>query len=162
MDAATRRIEINQMTLGTGVIFFGIWSLARAFLTFFMVDDDEITQMNDSTIKTTVYVILMIFAFVLTFLQLYVGVSARSEGLGRQKPIAYRVIISLIILSYFLSILLEIVGIFVVDSSYYISLFVSIVIDATLFVCLIEMLINSVQLKKIRNKAITVDNGGVR
>ena len=39
-------MEINLLTLGTGIIIFGVWSFVRAALTIFVFDNDIATQVT--------------------------------------------------------------------------------------------------------------------
>lgn len=155
MDAKTRRIEINQITLGTGVVWFSLWFAIRTALTLFVFSDDVEIE-GGLAVKIIAYILIGIFIGTICLLHYYIGRSAKKEGRGKRKSIAYLIVTVITAIIYIVSMGYDIAILFT-KADDLISTLVSTAIDVTTLICLIEIVINSIRLRKIRR----TENGGV-
>ncbi len=151
LGAKKRRLENNLVTLGTGIIAFGLWAFIKLLLTVIFVGSAyfEDTAEEDrlvAVIATWVVAILNLLMYV------WLGFSARAEGKGKQKKPFYLIIVGMISLYSITVILLE---------AYYLltefnhiedtlTFFVTIIIDVTRMIFLIELIYSSVSLRIIK------------
>ena len=159
MNPAIRRMEINLLTLGTGIIIFGVWSFVRAALTIFVFDNDIATQVTED-IKVITYVLLVV-ATVLGFLgQLFIGLSARTEAKGKKKKSGFYLVLCCIgVILSFLIIVAEISTLISQAGTGFVSILAAIIVDATAVVCSIELMINSMRLRRVRKNNPDWKNG---
>ena len=104
MEKKLRRSQVSLVTLGFGVILFGVWSVIKSLLYFRTgLFDDLDTQVEPEQLLfvklvTVAFVALIVFAD-LGF-RLKIGLSARAEGMGRRQKSGYLVPAALIVLSF--------------------------------------------------------------
>ena len=149
--AKTRRLEINQMTLGTGVVIFGIWSLIRMGLTLFIFNDGMDAEF-DPDYRTLSLAIVWVATILLFLLYAYVGLSARSEGRGKRKSVAFLIWSGFALFLYIISLVFEVSAMFEEEKGIF-SMVASLIIDITSIVCMLEMMVGSVKLRKLRKAA---------
>lgn len=147
LEPIIRKTEINLITLGSGVILFGLWTLVKFLLTILFADKND----NDYA------AFFSLSAWVLTLIEFslrcYIGFSARSEGQGKRKGVLYLVITSIIIFFYFAIIALEIAILFI-SPEYIFYVIIALIIDSTSTIFLIELMINSVRLRRLRKQTV--------
>lgn len=148
MDAKIRKTEINLITLGTGVIFFGVWTLVKSLVSFFLLDTELHENLSEEMITFTIITFwaLIAVSFILNF---YVGVSARALGKGKNKSSFFLVVAGIIIFFRSILVLLEIIAA-IFDHGDSINLIITAFIDITTIVFLVELMVYSIRLKKIR------------
>ncbi len=148
MDAKTRKTEINLITLGTGVIFFGLWTLVKSLVSFFLLDAELRENLSDEMIFYTkiIFWSLIAVSFLLNF---YVGLSARSLGKGKNKSSFFLVVAGIIVFFRSILVVIEILAA-IFDHGDTINLLISAFIDITTIVFLVELMVNAIRLKKIR------------
>lgn len=148
MDAKTRKTAINLITLGTGVIFFGIWTLVKSLVSFILLDAELHENLTEEMILFTKIFFWALIA-VSFILNLYVGLSARALGKGKNKSSFFLVVAGIIV--FFRSIIaaIELIGAFL-DYGDTINLIITAFIDITTIVFLVELMVYSIRLKKIR------------
>ncbi|MCR4604996.1 MAG: hypothetical protein K5639_03250 [Eubacterium sp.] len=156
MDAKTRRLSINLITLGTGVIVFGLWSFIRFALTVF-VYNDGIVDLIPPELKPVIYSFLMVFAIIIFLLEFYIGFSARKDGKGKRKSIAYIIVTGFVVVTYITVDVFDIFRLFSNESGlvYAVS---SVIIEITATICIAEMMISSIMLRSIRKKQKKEEN----
>lgn len=158
MEAVKNKIEINLITGGTGLMFFGLWTFIKFFLTsvFLGVEYDNNTNTSEE-IKVTATIISIIIVGIVSALFCYVGLSARAEGKGKKKSIMYLIVNGFILFFCILIIILETASlIFGVNI---ITIIITIIIDATAAFFMLDVMINSIKLRKIRRQKR--DGGGL-
>ena len=153
MEAKFRKLENDLVTIGTGVVILSLWTLFKTFL-YVIVYWNEIKALTDALQPFEAALTLgLVFAAVLIeyVLHSYIGLSARSEGAGKRKRPVYLIVAGVIVVLYFALVLFELLFLFIAD---YFSLttLVSIVIDATSFAFLIDMISSSLRLRKLRKQ----------
>ena len=159
MNANIRRMEINLMTLGTGVILFAIWTFIRSALTLFLFNDD-IRDLIPPHLSVWVYSFVFIITVIAFLFELYIGISARNEARGKRKSVLYLIFSVIGIASYFAVSVAEFIAIFSPGERGIIALITTFIIEITATVCLTEMLINSIRLRKIRKNLSLGEKGG--
>ena len=87
--------------------------------------------------------------FISFLIRCYVGFSARSEGKGKHKSVLYLVFAGLITFVYFFVIVCECVY-FVVGNERIVTVIVTLIIDVTSLVFLVELMVNSIKIRKLR------------
>ena len=153
MEAKIRKLENNLVTLGTGIFILSLWTLFKTVL-FDIVNWGEIKNaskslppMVSSLVIGAVYVALIIEFL----LHSYIGLSARSEGQGKKKTPVYLFVTGFIIILYSAIILLELLTLFLFRE-HFLTLAVSMVIDATVLFFMIDMTFSSVRLRKLKKQ----------
>ena len=147
MSAIKNKIEINLITTGTGLMFFGLWTFIKFFLTtvFLGVEYDDNTS---DEVKLIATIIAIIAVAIVSALFCYVGLSARAEGKGKKKSVVYLIVNGFILFFHILIIILETVSLLFGVNIF--TIVVTIIIDATAAVLMLEVMINSIKLRKIR------------
>ena len=148
MDAKTRKTAINLITLGTGVVFFGIWTLVKSLVSFILLDAELHENLTEEMILFTKIFFWSLIG-VSFILNLYVGLSARALGKGKNTSSFFLVVAGIIV--FFRSIIaaIELIGAFL-DYGDTINLIIAAFIDITTIVFLVELMVYSIRLKKIR------------
>ena len=82
-------------------------------------------------------------------LRCFIGLSARAEGKGKRKSVLYLVFTGIIMLVYSFLIIFEAVY-FMVQLKHIFTMIVTLIIDVTSLVFLIELMINSIRIRKLR------------
>lgn len=159
MDAMTRRLEINLMTLGTGFALFGLWTLIRSGLTLF-VFNDEINQIVTDDMRVPVYAVVFAAIVLLFLFHAYIGISARSDGKGKKKTPLYLVLAGIGCLLYVGTIASDIFLMITSQESGLVTEIATIIIDITTTICLIELMISGIRLRRIRKAGPDEEKGG--
>ena len=155
MEKELRRRRISLMTLGSGVIAFGVWSLLKTFLYLWVdpipMDFEDIPPEFRHIAVIIGYVLVGIFMAIDLSLRLYLGRSARAAGRGTKKSCAYIVVAVLLLASSAVSLILIL---FSKDGGrtsnqsvmdYYVSLFV----EFTSMSILAELVYTAIRVKKL-------------
>lgn len=148
MDVTIRKLENNLITLGTGVIVFGFWSFIKFILTA-VATGSQMWEDIDEGSKTTVIIATWIFVILYALVYLWVGMSARAEGNGKHKRIFYLIVIGTIAAFSIIIIAVEILGIIYLNTSIG-TMIITLIIDATRMVFLIELLCSAIKLRKLK------------
>ena len=152
MDAYMRKLQNDLVTLGTGIVILSIWTLVKAVLYCVVYWNDIVSSVsaNDLGPLLAIIIAMLILEFVL---HSYVGLTARSEGNGAKKSIVYLVFTVIIILLYAVMIITEFVSMFLTEGIILTDI-ITIVIDSTSLAFLLNMLVSSLRLRKLK-KSIT-------
>ena len=147
MSAIKNKIEINLITTGTGLMFFGLWTFIKFFLTivFLGVEYDDNTS---DEVKLIATIIAIIAVAIVSALFCYVGLSARAEGKGKKKSVVYLIVNGFILFFHILIIILEAAALLFGENI--LTIIITMIIDATAAVLMLEVMINSIKLRKIR------------
>lgn len=154
MGAKTRRLENNLVTLGTGIIAFGLWAFIKLILTVLFLGS---AYFEDSPEEQRLAVIIATWVVAVLTLLMYgwLGLSARAEGNGKKKKPVYLFFVGMISVYSFAVILIETVYLIteINEIEDPLSLFITIIIDVTRMIFLFELIYSSVTLRKIRKQA---------
>ena len=147
MSAIKNKIEINLITTGTGLMFFGLWTFIKFFLTivFLGVEYDDNTS---DEVKLIATIIAIIAVAIVSALFCYVGLSARAEGKGKKKSVVYLIVNGFLLFFHILIIILEAAALLFGENI--LTIIITMIIDATAAVLMSEVMINSIKLRKIR------------
>lgn len=147
MSAIKNKIEINLITTGTGLMFFGLWTFIKFFLTtvFLGIEYDDNTS---DEVKLIATIITIIAVAIVSALFCYVGLSARAEGKGKKKSVVYLIVNGFILFFHILIIILEAAALLFGENI--LTIIITMIIDATAAVLMSEVMINSIKLRKIR------------
>lgn len=157
MGAKIRRLENNLMTLGTGVIAFGAWQLAKTMLSVFLFER-EVLGVIETTDRTQFIITLWTYVILDFLSRCFIGFSARSESRGKRKLPVYLVLTALLITITVLGIVAEtIVGFSAPDQ--HAGFITTVIIDLTSLVFLAELFGSSVMLRRLRKKPPVTEGG---
>ena len=148
MGAKIRRTQDNLYVLGTSVIVFGMWNLLK-FAIYFFVSPSEIKKETGDENYFIAVIVLWSMFFVSFLLRCFIGFSARAEGKGKRKSVFYLVLAGIIALVYCTLIAFE-AAYFIAEHNHIFTSVVTLIIDVTSLVFLIELMVNSIKIRKLR------------
>ena len=148
-DIKLRRYENLLTVSGVGVIALGLWSVIKTILLLFF-RDDLLADMPDDPLAWVILYIMIGFILLIIFLiHLFVGLSARSEGFGKKKGYLYIVVAIFMVLFSLASIVMIFVN---TNESSLLEMIVSLIVEATALIVMIELLVAAFTVKKLRKK----------
>ena len=154
-QARVRRLQDTLGIVGVGVIAFGAWTLAKTILFLFLYNEGSIRQLyglNDELPMEVFYIVFAVFSLFDMMVRLYVGLSARAEGLGKRKGSAYLVVAALMVA-------LSVAGLVFMafsESSGSPSLFdliMTVIIEVTSIATLVLMIFSAIRLRQLSGQA---------
>ena len=148
LEAKNRRTEDNLFVLGTSVMAFGLWNLIK-FTVYFFVNAEDIKQVAGEKYFMFAVIITWTIFFISFLLRCFIGFSARAEGKGKRKNVFYLVLTGIIIFVNLTLIIFETVY-FSTQLEYIFTMIVTLIIDITSFMLLLELMINSIRVRKLR------------
>jgi len=156
METELRRRRSELLTLGYGIIAFGLWSVLKTYLYTWVdpiikeIDTEEQYKMAATILA---YVMISIILAADFGLRLYVGMSARAEGMGKKKGRAYIVVAALML---FVSVMLWLASLGFVQSraekEALMDYIVSMVVDLTSIAILARLVYNAVKVRQLRRQ----------
>ena len=154
MGAKTRRLENNLVTLGTGVIAFGLWAFIKLLLTVMFLGSAYFADSPEEQ-RLAVVISTWVIAVLTVLMYVWLGMSARAEGKGKHVKPVYLFFAGMICVYGFAMILLETFYLITdfIDIDDPLILVITIFIDVTRMVFLIQLIYSSVALRKIRKQA---------
>ena len=155
MEKELRRRRINLMTLGSGVIAFGVWSVLKTFL-YMWVDSytfefPDISPEFLAIAKLIAYAMMAFFMLIDLALRAYIGLSARNVGMGKKRGRAYIILAAFLLgmslVSWVLMLVNHMSSRMENQSAmdYYVSLFV----ELTSGVILADLIYTAVRIRKL-------------
>lgn len=156
MQKEIRRCNDHLVSIGTGVTLFGIWTVIRLVVSIFLERKNifgdleaEVTEELTISILTIIFWgLIIIMALLILALHLFIGLSARAEGLGRKKKIGYLIFTGIFIVLYCILIPLEIVHFNTTFESVTNGV-VTLFIDTSVLVTLAELMYNAIRVRKL-------------
>ena len=155
MEQELRRRQVTLVTLGTGVILFGVWSVVKSLLYFrtnLFADLD--TQVEPELLPYMLATVVIVALFVLADLgiRLKIGRRARAEGMGRRQKNGYLLLAALIVL---VNITGDLLGVYYIvkngvpeqSGPDYV---VSVLVDLSSTVLLAELIVTALRVRKLR------------
>ena len=156
MEKELRRKQVTLVTLGTGVILFGVWSVVKSLLYFrtglFADLDAQIEPELLPYIKLVTVVIVALFVLADLGIRLKIGRRARAEGMGRRQKNGYLILAALIVL---VNITGDLLGVYYIvkngvpeqSGPDYV---VSVLVDLSSTILLAELIITVLRVRKLR------------
>ena len=156
METELRRRRSELLTLGYGIIAFGLWSVLKTYL-YTWVDpimrEADVTVENRTAAAIVAYIMITMVLAVDFGLRLYVGMSARAEGMGKKKGRGYIVVAALMLL---VSVLLWFASIGYIqnraEDESLMDYIVSMVVDLTSIAILARLVYNAVKVRQLRRE----------
>ena len=155
MEKELRRKQVTLVTLGTGVILFGVWSVVKSLLYFRTnlfadLDTQAEPELLPYMLATVVIVALSVLADL--GIRLKIGRRARAEGMGRRQKNGYLILAALIVL---VNITGDLLGVYYIvkngvpeqSGPDYI---VSVLVDLSSTILLAELIITVLRVRKLR------------
>ncbi len=150
-----RTFRKNQDTLvatGNGILAFGFWGIIKTilylivrrkeFLKEFYIPADE-TGLGRDQIETIIvilfFAVLVFSVLLVTWAHTYVGLHARSEGLGRKHSSVYLFIAGILLLSSVTSVCYEIWTIAAGSEDSW-DMIASLIVDLTMIITIAQMI----------------------
>ena len=149
MEVKIRRLESNMITIGTGIIAFGFWGFIKFILSYLLLGAQSV-GIADDEFRTVIAVSVWGFAILTPLVYLWIGLSARAEGRGKRKSILYLLMVGWIIFFSSIVLLLELYSLTAMKDWF--EIIVTLIIDLTRFVFLIELMVYSISLRKLRKQ----------
>ncbi len=155
MEAKKRRLENNLVTLGTGIIAFGLWAFIKLLLTVFFLGNAYFKDTAEED-RLAALIVTLVVAVLMLLMYVWLGLSARAEGKGKKKNPFYLIVVGLISLFNIVTIPLSILYLLTEFNEIEdpLTVFVTIIIDVTTMIFLIQLIYSSVLLRKIRKNEI--------
>ena len=155
MEKELRRKQVTLVTLGTGVILFGVWSVVKSLLYFrtnLFADLD--TQVEPELLPYMLATVVIVALFVLADLgiRLKIGRRARAEGMGRRQKNGYLILAALIVL---VNIIGDLLGVYYivkngVPEQSGLDYVVSVLVDLSSTALLAELIVTALRVRKLR------------
>lgn len=152
MDARIRRVKVDLMTIGTGVIAFGAWTFIKCALSVLMIGVKYDETLSDAEI-TALNIVMWIMMILIFLIHFYIGVCARAESRDKRKTAFYLILTGLVSIFELAMLISEIVLLFTTADNT-ISLIVTLIIDTTSLVFMAELMINAVRLRRWRKRRL--------
>lgn len=149
MDVKIRKLESNLTTIGTGIIAFGFWGFLKFILSYLFLGAQSVGIDGDEYI-TVIAVFVWAVAILIPLVYLWIGMSARAEGRGKRKSALYLFMVGWIIFVSTIAILLELYSLSKLKDWF--EIIVTLIIDLTRYVFLIELMVYSITLRKLRKE----------
>ncbi len=157
MEREIRRCRDNLVSIGTGVSMFGIWTAVRIVMTIILERRELISESQNHTdadlsiIAFVLWVVTAFISFTVLGIHLYIGLSARTEGLDGKKRTGYLVADGVYLAVYCAGIIAELVKF---NDCFEKALhgIVTVFIDITVAVTLTELMTNAVRSRKLTEK----------
>ena len=144
-----RKTEDNLITIGNGVMLFGVWTLLKSILTF-IIFGSELDETLPFAVKAVATVIIWAVILLDTGGRIYIGYAARCEG-RREKKLPYLGFTGFLLLVYIIAVILEIV-LLVTLAEEIVYMLIVLVIDVTSLIFLLQLMINSVKIRRLRKQ----------
>ena len=156
METELRRRRSELLTLGYGIIAFGLWSVLKTYLYTWVdpiIREADVTAENRTAAVIVAYIMITMVLAVDFGLRLYVGMSARAEGMGKKKGRGYIVVAALMLL---ISVLLWFLSLGYIQSraenDSLMDYIISMVVDLTSIAILARLVYNAVKVRQLRRQ----------
>ena len=144
-----RRYQNLLVVSGLGVIIFGLWSVLKTILLFFLNEEELDDYPNDPFFRVILFALVAAALLIEFLIRLFVGLSARAEGFGKKKGYAYIVIAVLLALASLESLVLIFIE---ADYETITELVVSVIVEATSLIVTIELMVAAFTVKKLKKE----------
>ena len=149
MDVKIRKLESDLTTIGTGIIAFGFWGFLKFILSYLFLGAQSVGIDGDEYI-TVIAIFVWAVAILIPLVYLWIGMSARAEGRGKRKSALYLFMVGWIIFVSTIAILMELYSLSKLKDWF--EIIVTLIIDLTRYVFLIELMVYSISLRKLRKE----------
>lgn len=152
-----RKDENTLVVIGGGVIAFGVWSVVRTVMEVILRMEElqgmsgmaGMTGLERLAAEIIMWVVVAILVGVDMSIRLFIGLSARSEGMGRKKGQAYVAVAGILAVFYVVIWLAEMAG-FHGSEQLYLSQIAAMLLDFSSSAVLVELVFTAVRVKRAR------------
>ena len=149
-QAHVRQLQETLTVVGAGVIAFASWSLVKTILMFLLLDEGgqrEMLGISDALSMRAFYIAFAVVALFDLAVRLFVSRSARAEGRGKRKGVAYLVVGALLAVLSVVNIVLIALG--TAQSSGLFDMVIGIIIEITSAATLVLMIVCAIRLRQL-------------
>ncbi|MCR5137383.1 MAG: hypothetical protein K6C12_09830 [Oscillospiraceae bacterium] len=152
-----RKDDNTLVVIGGGVIAFGVWSVVRTVMEVILRMEElqgmsgmaGMTGLERLVAEIIMWVVVAILVGVDMSIRLFIGLSARSEGMGRKKGQAYVAAAGILAVFYVVIWLAEMAG-FHGSEQLYLSQIAAMLLDFSSSAVLVELVFTAVRVKRAR------------
>ena len=161
MERELRRYQNLLVCVGVGIITFGFWSLIKGVMTMFLYKDDikefllmlGVKQEELSFVIPFINIVLVVIICMDLLLRMIVGTSAKNEGRARDQRRRWVYLVFGLLLGIFsLSSLVSDITRFDENFSGILDGVITVVIDVTSIIMVVEMFVAGVKVKLLKKK----------
>lgn len=176
-----RKYEHTMVISGVGIILFGVWSIVKASIFFLITPLEHLAEVlpgdqkekiaedgfSQEAIAYTVLVMILIILLVSLMIRLYIGRAAIQDGrrIRRRRPfyIVCAILIGVSLISSTIATLRPGSGEEAAWASDLNVASVSVVVDLTSLLCVVELIISAILVRKLRKKlGVTIPGRGAK
>lgn len=153
-QARVRRLQDTLIIAGGAVFAFSVWGVAKLFLFLILTEESKVRELldvNDQLSMSVIYIVAGIAVLIDVCIRAYVGISARSEGLGKKKSPVYLVVAAIAAIGNAYSAITVVFGMSLSSSIY--DAVISVIIEATALAALVLVIYCSVRLRRQNSAA---------
>lgn len=166
MERELRKNQNLLVCIGTGVIMFGFWSVIKGVMTIFLQREELIAMLEEVKASlsqeeveffapafTIVCIIIGIIVLLDLLMHIFVGLSARKEGLGRGKG-RHRAYLVFSVILFLFSTFSMVMQISSMEKSFagFLDVIVPVIVDVTFMIMLIELIVVGSKVKTLKRK----------
>ena len=157
MQAKLRRNLDTLTILGKAVVAFIVWSVIKFIINYIFEPFQDLPEASKELSDSEEKALLIIFFIVLLVMildiavRVWIGLAAVREGSEKKKGAVYIVLASLLALTYFYVIPIDVINIANTESSIFSSV-AALIIDTTSFVTLTMTAVTAIKVKRLRKK----------
>ncbi len=160
-----KELRKNQDTLivtGLGVIFFAFWNIVKTVM-FLLLCQDKIKDLTEPLLSmyslpeqklffNVIFYSLITIAEIISFcFTMYIGLSARAEGMGGSRSCIY-LVLSFFLVFFNLGLIYYNILFFDIHFEYLSDEIMAIIFELSSFFTLLQMIISAIKVKIIRHK----------
>ena len=153
MEKKIRRLSDNLVTLGTGMLAFGVWTMIKTTLycTLFRQEMMEGVELDGELPVWVYFLVVWIISLIDFFCLSYIGLSARSDGKGKRKTFFYLILLFLRVLLFGGVVVIEITSFFKFQTGL-LSSIITLFIDVTSLIFMADLAVSSIHLRILRRR----------
>lgn len=152
MEKELRRSRDKLVIAGTGFCIFGLWGIIKTVMDFILNREEIKETLNVSgAMMILIFAVTLFIMLIVVALHLFVGFSARSEGLYCKKHIVYLIFAVIMGLFYILSIASAFQDL-IIDDFHLLQFIVSVMMNLTAVITIAEIIIESVKSKRLSKR----------
>ncbi|MBO4913762.1 MAG: hypothetical protein J5449_01020 [Oscillospiraceae bacterium] len=159
MQRELRRNENTLVVAGLGIAAFGVWSIVKMVLMMTLQADKVLAELDvfgESVTREQAILIVSVIAVAIVLvdmlLRLYVGLSARKDGLGGKKKSTYIVVLCIMIVVTLFADWYSAANLSELSEDSALDTLASLAVELTSTVVMIELAVAAIKVRKLRKK----------
>lgn len=152
MKKELRKQQDSLVITGTGVCFFGLWGVISTVMRLVLNRTQIIEALNENELgwlAPFLYILLLACAAAVFSAHFFVGMSARSEGLGKKRHFVY-IFAAVLMLVFSMLVTISDIANFNSEQTDIFDFVVALIMSATFIATLVQMIIASIRTKILR------------